>query len=852
VPRSTSHLSDVADLADLADVARPKLGVRWARWATRRRKPILWSALFVAIASAPIAARLPLHGDMSYLLPPDTVSVRDLHALEARAQVFGTIIVAIESGDAGRRAEAARLVRERLTALPAGTLLGIAADSAARDRFAWEHRHVLVPTADLTAVRDELARRKARLNPLFVSLDDDEAGARAEAGPAFGERLRDLKRQLDAAKAGAEHPTPLVSTDGRLQIIVARTPFASGEVSRNAPILAAVEGAVDEARRSGGGAVRFGITGDVVTNATEHGALLDGMVRATVFTLAIVALGMLLFFRSTTAVAALLGALTLGALVTFAFTRLGVGHLNLATAFLAPIVVGNGINFGIVLLARYFEERRKTGDPAAALGAAVQGSLGGTLAAALTASVSYASLIATQFRGFRHFGLIGGVGILFCWAATYLVMPAALAALAARGRAAGRSPARFGKGLAWLMPRRRPAIVITALMALVGSGVCAWRYVASQPFERDFRNLRSTGAEMTATRGWQESIDRAFGRGISGGTVMALPTRERAHEVAERIRAADRARPAAERLFSRVSTLDDLVPPDQDERLALLADIRKLLTKETLATLDDADREAALALMPPAAVARIADADVPQELAWPFVERDGTRGRLVIAMTGAGFDLWRTEDLERFVRTFRGLGLGGDVVVGGNAFVQNDIVASVNRDGPRASLIAAVGAAIVVILILGFSRQAAVTLLCGASGVFLLLSAASLLGIRINFLDFVALPITIGIGIDYSVNIAARHRSEGRGSAARILVAAGPAVALCSFTTVVGYASLLFSANQGVRSFGLAALIGELTCIGAAIALAPALLDFRIRRQVRDAAAPAAAAAGPSAPEVSL
>ena len=805
-------------------------GVRWARWATRRRKPILWAALVVAVASAPVAASLPLHGDMSYLLPPETASVRDLHALEARAQVFGTIIVAVESDDAGRRAEAARLVRARLDALPAGTLLGVAADSAARDRFAWEHRHVLVPAADLTAVRDELAHRKARLNPLFVSLDDDDAGARVDAGPALGERLRDLKRQLDAAKAGAEHPTPLVSKDGRLQIVVARTPFASGEVSRNAPILAAVEGAVEEARRSSGGAVRFGITGDVVTNATEHGALLDGMVRATVFTLAIVALGMLLFFRSTTAVAALLGALTLGALVTFAFTRLGVGHLNLATAFLAPIVVGNGINFGIILLARYFEERRKTADPAAALGAAVQGSLGGTLAAALTASVSYASLIATQFRGFRHFGLIGGVGILFCWAATYLVLPAALAALAARGHAAGRSPARFGKGLTWLMPRRRPAIVITALMGLVGSGICAWRYVKSQPFERDFRNLRSTGAQMTETRRWQESIDRAFGRGISGGTVIALPTRERAHEVAERIRAADRARPAAERMFSRVSTLDDLVPPDQDERLELLADIRKLLTKETLATLDDADREAALALMPPRDVARVADADVPHELAWPFIERDGTRGRLVIAMTGPGFDLWRTEDLERFVASFRRLGLGADAVVGGNAFVQNDIVASVNRDGPRASLIAAAGAALVVILMLGFSRQAAVTLLCGASGVFLLLSAASVLGIRINFLDFVSLPITIGIGIDYSVNFAARHRSEGRGSAARILVAAGPAVALCSFTTVVGYASLLFSANQGVRSFGLAALIGELTCIGAAIALAPALLDFRVRR----------------------
>ncbi len=814
-------------------------GVRWARWTTRRRAAILWSALLVGIAAAPIAARLPLHGDMSYLLPPATRSVRDLHALEARAQVFGTIVVAVESDDPARRAAAARLVRDRLAALPPGTLLGVAADNGARDRFAWDHRHLLVPPDDLTAVRDELARRKARLNPLYVSLDD-EPGAPAEAGPAFGDRLRELARQLDAAKAGADHPTPLVSKDGRLQIIVARTPFASGEVSRNAPVLAAVEGIVDEARRTAGAGVRFGLVGDVVANAAEQGALLAGMVRATVFTVVIVAFGMLLFFRSAAAVGALLGALALGALATFAFTRLGIGHLNLATAFLAPIVVGNGINFGIILLARYFEERRRTGDAAAALAVAVQGSLGGTLAAALTASVSYASLLATDFRGFRHFGLIGGVGILFCWAATFVILPAALAALEARGLAAGHSPVRLGKGLAWLAPRRRPAIVVTALAALVGSGICAWRYVAGQPFERDFRNLRSTGADMMVTRRWQESIDRAFGRGISGGTIIALPTRERARAVAEAIRAADRGKAPAARLFARVSTLDDLVPPDQDDRVALLADIRRLLTKQTLATLDDADRAAALALMPPAAdaIKRIADADVPGELSWPFVERDGTRGRLVVAMTGAGFDLWRTEDLERFVATFRGLGLGADVVVGGNAFVQNDIVRSVNHDGPRASLIAAAGAALVVILILGVTRQAVVTLLCGASGVFLLLSAASLLGIRINFLDFVSLPITIGIGIDYSVNIAARHRNEGRGSAARILVAAGPAVALCSFTTVVGYASLLFSANQGIRSFGLAALIGEMTCIGAAIALAPALLDFRIRRPAAPEAAP--------------
>jgi predicted RND superfamily exporter protein len=133
---------------------------------------------------------------------------------------------------------------------------------------------------------------------------------------------------------------------------------------------------------------------------------------------------------------------------------------------------------------------------------------------------------------------------------------------------------------------------------------------------------------------------------------------------------------------------------------------------------------------------------------------------------------------------------------------------------------------LVVLIVLRPGRPAIVTLVCGAGGVFLLLTLAGLLGIRVNFLDFAALPITIGIGIDYAANFAARHSLESPGVARRIVVTTGPAVILCSFTTAVGYASLMISENQGIHSFGLAALLGELTCIGCALVLAPALLDL--------------------------
>ena len=130
----------------------------------------------------------------------------------------------------------------------------------------------------------------------------------------------------------------------------------------------------------------------------------------------------------------------------------------------------------------------------------------------------------------------------------------------------------------------------------------------------------------------------------------------------------------------------------------------------------------------------------------------------------------------------------------------------------------------VVLGLLGPTLAAGSTLFCGAFGTLALLALASVFGLKVNFLDFVALPITIGIGIDYSVNIISRARTEpdtpqGRVESART----ASAVALCSYTTVVGYGSLWFSSNKGIRSFGFAAMLGELTCLSAALLIAPAL-----------------------------
>ena len=52
----------------------------------------------------------------------------------------------------------------------------------------------------------------------------------------------------------------------------------------------------------------------------------------------------------------------------------------------------------------------------------------------------------------------------------------------------------------------------------------------------------------------------------------------------------------------------------------------------------------------------------------------------------------------------------------------------------------------------------------------------------------------------------------------------GGAVALCSFTTTVGYGSLLFADNQALQSFGRLAMSGELLAILAAMLVLPSML----------------------------
>ena len=62
----------------------------------------------------------------------------------------------------------------------------------------------------------------------------------------------------------------------------------------------------------------------------------------------------------------------------------------------------------------------------------------------------------------------------------------------------------------------------------------------------------------------------------------------------------------------------------------------------------------------------------------------------------------------------------------------------------------------------------------------------------------------------------------------------GGAVLLCSLTTSLGYLALLRAHNQAVRSLGAVAVVGEVSCLAAAMLALPAAVIWLRRRQARE------------------
>ncbi len=331
---------------------------------------------------------------------------------------------------------------------------------------------------------------------------------------------------------------------------------------------------------------------------------------------------------------------------------------------------------------------------------------------------------------------------------------------------------------------------------------------------------------------FNKSVDHLFGRWPSPTIVLADSVDE-VEPIKETIRRQDRDFPGPD-VIGQVVTVYDLLPglPEvQARKLGLIAQIRKLTHDPALTVLNDKERADINKVDPPAGLRQLGPMDLPPFARRPFTEGDGTVGRVVLVYPpDKGISVWSGRDLLKIASVLQYLHLpnGKVLATSGSAVVFGAMIRSVLHDGP----IATAASLIAVLCLIGLSiRPLSAALLAAGTlllGVLLMVGGAGWAQVHVTFLNFIALPITFGIGAEYALNVITRYREER--DVARAVVSTGAAVALCSWTTIVGYGSLLAARNHALQGFGLMAIFGEVSCLSAAIVALPAFLFWLQRR----------------------
>jgi predicted RND superfamily exporter protein len=833
----------------------PRVLQRIAQLQLARPIEMLIGLLLTAIFCGYLATKLELKTSLGELLPANKRSVQIADKVAERLPSITTFVVAAEGSDnEGLKRFVDALVPE-MRKIDKSLVWSVDADVKPTQAFFEDHKLLYAPLDLIEEVRADVERRWDYEVAIRAGnwLDDDDVP------PAISEESikQRVEKRTEQAASVLKTDTGGYYLDPKAHLIAVRviTPVSSGDLVRTEALEKATRAAVERVDpKRFDPMMRIGFTGTLLSSAEIHNQIKGDLAHVGVWGISLILAVVLLFFLRIRTLLAMGLTVAVGAAWTFGFAYVAIGHLNSSTGFLFSIIVGNGINFGIIYMARYLEERRSH-DVAKSILTAHATTWAATLTVAAAATAAYGSLAITNFRGFKHFGLIGGVGMLLCWLATILFLPPLLVLserlwpLPPPSGFIGRMQAAYGKPFAFLVARAPRVVVALGLVVTVGASLATYRYVARDPMEYDMNKISNAPSEKPSEV--QRLNDATWPLMPSfGGAGVALAV-DRIEHVNPLVAALEKRRDSAKRPpFGRVVSIFSLLPDEQQNKIRALGQIRETIERGwKKGYVKEEDWTKLDKLIPKDGLKEIGIADLPAAVAQPFVEVDGTRGRLVYIEQADGRSVWDAHYLIEWADSFRLTELpdGSKIEGSGQSVIFADMIIAIVEDAPRA-ILGSVLCTLLIILVAFRGKRSSAWVIGSLAVAFVwtiaVLAVAksrwpweqggfALEPLKLNFLNFVALPITVGVGSDYAVNVMKRFDLDGGRDIHAAVAETGGAVVLCSLTTMLGYFALTLSINLAIKSFGIAAAAGEICCVLTAVLLLPACLKlFRRNRSL--------------------
>jgi hopanoid biosynthesis associated RND transporter like protein HpnN len=852
--------------------------------------------LIVALLSAGAAAMYAIRGlrvdtDLNNLVSQELPFRRTETLLrEQFPKLFEVLVVVLDA----ETPEAARTAALALTAkLGERTDLLQSVRAPRADSFLEKHGLLFEDLEDLEDITERLAevqpllgtlRRDGSLRGLFSALDtayeDKAAGSELDLVQVTGR----VDATIRATLSGESRPfswravlqQESQTADDRRQFVIANPVV---DTAHTYPLQEAVEfirSAWAEVPGEVRAGVRMRLTGGAALSHEELTSVLGSMLFIGLAVTVLVGVVLIRGLRSLRLVAASLVTVAVGLAWTAAVATVVLGRLNIVSATFGVLYMGLSVDHAIHICLRYREGvLRQKLDHVGALCASLQYVGGSLVIATVTTAVGFFAFVPTAYSGVSDLGLISGAGMFISLFANVMVLPAMLALFPLRPTAMPTPSSRSRRLREF--PIRYPRYVLMGSIVVVTVAVAL---IPSVRFDANPLNLNNPDGEAVRTFRHLLATSKT-----PPWTLHVLAENEtQAAAYAEAMRALP--------VTSAALSWSDLVPDQQDEKLALLEDAAFSLgvgaavqpreppsmtdqisaingaaaAIDTYLSSETGQGDAAarglrermgslLTALEGRGATEVADR-LEQALLGTLPE---TLGLLDSALTTEGFDeqaipphiaeqwvneggfyraeAFPTADLNDMTK-LREYALAVEAVVPaatGTPIAMLRTGDVVVQAFGQAMLYAFAVSILILLFFLRSLQDVAFVLLPLVMATVLTGALMVVFGMSFNFANVIALPMLFGIGIDNGVHIVHRFREVPPGRAVEIHLlqtSTARGVVFSTLTTTAAFGSLALSHHAGTASLGTLSALGmSITLVGTLITL-PALLTWLSDRRL--------------------
>ena len=709
--------------------------------------------------------------------------------------------------------------------------------------------------------------------------------------PDFSELKKNLAQSFTRAKFASLRFNPLepyiISQDRRHLLFLIAPPMPVDDFELATEFVNTVNKELAQLDQEIPG-VRHYLTGNAAVMRDDNIIVRQDMLRTTLIAFFLIMLLFAYSFRNLSSIVFAGLCLGVGLLWAFGTAYLMVGYLTVITAVFGAILLGLGIDYAILVLSRYTEERHRGHTIKESLDITLIQTGKGIITGATATSLAFYSIASGSFRGGKEMGLISGTGIIIFVLVMLLLLTSLLVFWDARQSLKGPVQKKFDPKIMKLLSKivmRFPIPLFSFFFMFFALMVY---FLPRYQFEYNYLNMEPQNVESVKLI---RKIPKWFGISTNFGMILSQNLEEdrrlvKELEKKETIAMVDaithylpKVSPEKEqsikklsRLFShalpktepikkeitpeQIPSLIDLLASLEEkfrgiEGLAFLSDLEEIeaqagesrkrlkhliellqnqapeISAQNLKSLNEILGEKLPKFF--SRCQEIAQAPAPdyqylKKYHPEIIERYQGRDGKFLIYAYPNREIWTEENMKAVVRDLKSV----SPQAMGVAVLFNRILEQLKKDLLKVGIIAF---CMVFVVILFSYRNLSYTLLTMLPLIFgsvAMVGIMNLIGIKFNFVNIGMVPLIIGISIDYGVYVVQRWLGEGKGKEAipKVVISTGRAVSLSALTTMIGFGSIILARWKGLSIMGKTLVIGVGSALISAVLMLPCLLTI--------------------------